>query len=161
MIGKRRIAGSLIYNPKLRNFSLKIFGQKNFFWNLITPLLKAQKAMKGDCIFCKIVRGEINSKKVYENEKIVAFHDINPQAPIHILVIPKKHIEKITDISDSEEDKEILHEIIKACKIIADQMKISERGFRIVVNTNPEGGQTVYHLHFHLLGGRQMRWPPG
>jgi histidine triad (HIT) family protein len=161
MIGKRRIAGSLIYNPKLRNFLLKIFGQKNFFWNLITPLLKAQKVMKGDCIFCKIVRGEIDSKKVYENEKIVAFHDINPQAPIHILVIPKKHIEKITDISDSEEDKEILHEIIKACKIIADQMKISERGFRIVVNTNPEGGQTVYHLHFHLLGGRQMRWPPG
>ena len=155
------IARNLIHNPKLRNFLLKIFGQKNFFWKLITPLLKAQKVMKGACIFCKIVRGEINSKKVYENEKIVAFHDINPQAPIHILVIPKKHIEKITDISDSEEDKEILHEIIKACKIIADQMKISERGFRIVVNTNPEGGQTVYHLHFHLLGGRQMRWPPG
>jgi histidine triad (HIT) family protein len=161
MIGNRRIAIGLIHNPKLRNFLLKIFGQKNFFWKLITPLLKAQKAMKGECIFCKIVRGEISSKKVYENEKIVAFHDINPQAPIHILVVPKKHIEKITDISDSEEDKEILYEIIKVCKIIADQMKIAERGFRIVVNTNPEGGQTVYHLHFHLLGGRQMRWPPG
>ncbi|MFZ8805708.1 MAG: histidine triad nucleotide-binding protein [Candidatus Calescibacterium sp.] len=117
--------------------------------------------MKTDCIFCKIVRGEMSSKKVYENEKVIAFHDINPQAPVHILVVPKKHIEKITDLEDSEEDKEILYDIIKTCKIIANQMKIAERGFRIVVNTNPEGGQTVYHLHFHIIGGRQMRWPPG
>jgi histidine triad (HIT) family protein len=153
--------GSFIHNPKMRSLLLKFFGQKNFFWKLITPLLKLQKNMKTDCIFCKIVRGEISSKKVYENEKVVAFHDINPQAPVHILVVPKKHIEKITDLEDSEEDKEILYDIIKTCKIIANQMKIAERGFRIVVNTNPEGGQTVYHLHFHIIGGRQMRWPPG
>ncbi|MDW8086670.1 MAG: histidine triad nucleotide-binding protein [Candidatus Calescibacterium sp.] len=111
------------------------------------------------CIFCKIVRGEVSTKKVYEDDSVLAFHDINPQAPVHILVIPKKHIPTFIDIN--EEDKDILMNIVNTCKKIAKDMNIDEKGFRIIINTNPHGGQTVYHLHLHMLGGRQMRWPPG
>ncbi len=109
----------------------------------------------GDCIFCKIVNGEIPTKKVYENEYVFAFHDIEPQAPIHVLIIPKKHIESVEYVED--DDYKYITEIFKAIKIIAKQLNINENGYRIVTNHKELAGQSVFHLHFHLLGGRQMK----
>lgn len=112
-----------------------------------------------DCIFCKIIRKEIPAKIVYEDDKIVAFEDINPQAPIHILLIPKEHFSTLNALP---EDKQGLvgHMFIKAREIAQDK-GIKERGYRMVLNTEKESGQEVFHIHFHLLGGRPMTWPPG
>ena len=112
-----------------------------------------------DCIFCKIVQGEIPAEKVYENEHVVAFNDLNPQAPVHILVIPKKHISTINDIS--QDDTALIGEMYLAAKQIAADQGLSERGYRTVMNCNEEAGQTVFHIHLHVLGGRAMTWPPG
>lgn len=110
-------------------------------------------------IFSKIISKEIPAKIVYEDEICLAFHDIHPQAPTHVLLIPKKEIRSMADVTP--EDKEILgHLMVKATEI-AHTLGIAERGFRLVTNTNQWGGQTVYHLHFHILGGRSMTWPPG
>ncbi|WP_139488584.1 histidine triad nucleotide-binding protein [Brevibacillus dissolubilis] len=109
-----------------------------------------------DCIFCKIVNNEIPAKKVYEDEHTVVFHDINPIAPVHLLAIPKKHIASIYDAQP--EDKELIGHIHIALQKVADEMGISESGFRIVTNKGEHGQQTVFHLHFHLIGGRQLRW---
>lgn len=111
------------------------------------------------CIFCKIVKREIPSKIVYEDDQVLAFEDIAPQAPIHILVIPKKHYSTIIDMN--ENDKELIGHIFMVIKQIAKEKSVDERGFRIVINCNSQAGQTVYHVHFHLLAGRQMHWPPG
>jgi histidine triad (HIT) family protein len=111
-----------------------------------------------DCIFCKIINKEIPSQIIYENDSVLAFNDITPQAPVHILVIPKKHIKDITSVS--EEDFDIIKEIFKVANKIAKDKGL-EDGFRIVNNCGDKGGQSVAHLHFHLLGGRQMQWPPG
>lgn len=150
---------SIIHNPKLRTIILKLFGKNQIFWKVVGYILKFLKMQGGSCVFCDIVKGNIPVKKIYEDDDVLAFHDINPQAPVHVLVIPKKHIPTFLDIKD--EDKEILTKIVSVCNKLARELKIADKGFRIVVNTNPQGGQTVYHLHFHLLGGRQMRWPPG
>lgn len=112
-----------------------------------------------DCIFCKIAAGQIPSKKVYEDDLILAFHDIAPQAPLHILIIPKKHYSTILEIEN--DDKELIGHIFLVANKIAKDMGFHEKGFRIVVNCNSDGGQTVFHLHFHLLAGRMMHWPPG
>jgi len=112
-----------------------------------------------DCIFCKIVKKEIPSKVVYEDEKVVAFHDINPQAPYHILVIPKKHLSTLLDLT--EEDKDLIGHIYQVINRLAKDLGFAERGYRVVVNCKEEAGQTVFHLHFHLLAGRTMGWPPG
>ena len=106
------------------------------------------------CIFCKIVNGEIPAKVVYEDEKVMAFHDINPQAPVHILVIPKEHIPTVNDIT--EEQKELIGHIFTVIKQIAKEMGIAESGYRVLVNCNRDGGQEIYHLHFHLLGGAPL-----
>ncbi len=111
-----------------------------------------------ECIFCKIARGEIPSKKVYEDENYLAFHDIDPQAPVHIIIIPKKHIESLNEVS--EDEKGMLGDLIILAKRLAKDLGL-EKGYRIVINTGPEGGQAVLHLHLHLLGGREMGWPPG
>lgn len=111
------------------------------------------------CIFCKIINKEIPSKIVYEDEKILAFHDINPQAPYHILVIPKKHLSTLLELS--EEDKELIGHIYLVINKIAKDFGFAERGFRVVVNCKEEAGQTVFHIHFHVLAGRPMDWPPG
>lgn len=111
------------------------------------------------CIFCNIISGNIPSKKVYEDESIFAFKDINPQAPVHILVVPKKHLVNILEIK--EEDKELIFKIHQVINKLAKDNNIAKKGFRIVLNCNREGGQTVDHLHFHLVGGRFMTWPPG
>lgn len=112
-----------------------------------------------DCTFCKIIDKKIPSKIVYEDELAFAFEDINPQAPVHTLVIPKKHIPTLLDIK--EEDGALIAHLVKVASRIARDKGIAERGFRIVTNCNPESGQTVYHIHLHVLGGRAMHWPPG
>ena len=107
-----------------------------------------------DCIFCKIIKGEIPSTKVYEDDKVLAFKDINPAAPIHVLVIPKKHIENVLEID--EENKEIASDIILAINKIARQLGIDKDGFRIINNCGKDAGQEVMHLHFHILAGGKM-----
>jgi len=109
-----------------------------------------------ECVFCSIVAGEIPSRKVFENERILAFEDINPQAPTHILLIPRKHIESLTD---GAADPELLGELVSRSAAIASERGVPE--FRLVTNTGRQAGQVVFHLHFHLLGGRRMKWPPG
>ena len=112
-----------------------------------------------DCIFCKIVKGQIPSDKVYEDDNVLAFKDINPEAPVHIVIIPKKHIVSLNDAD--KEDLEILSHILLIVKNIAAENGIAESGYRLVTNCGADGGQTVPHLHFHLLGGRNLVWPPG
>lgn len=112
-----------------------------------------------DTIFAKIIRREIPADIVYENENVLAFRDIKPQAPVHILIIPKKEIPKVTDIK--KEDSVLLGEMFQAANELADKMNISKDGFRLVLNCGNDAGQEVYHLHMHLLGGRKLSWPPG
>ncbi|KXS41117.1 MULTISPECIES: histidine triad nucleotide-binding protein [unclassified Candidatus Frackibacter] len=112
-----------------------------------------------DCLFCGIANHEIESDIIYEDEKVVAFRDIEPQAPVHILIVPKKHI--ATTLELEAEDKELIGHIYQVANQLATDEGIAEDGFRIVNNCNEDGGQTVFHLHFHLLGGRQLQWPPG
>lgn len=112
-----------------------------------------------DCIFCRIIAKKIPSKILYEDELSLAFEDINPQAPVHVLVIPKKHISTTLDIG--KDDHPLIGHLIHVANRLAKEKGIAERGFRLVMNTNPEAGQTVYHIHLHLLGGRHMHWPPG
>lgn len=111
-------------------------------------------------IFSRIINKEIPASIVFENENILAFRDINPQAPVHILIIPKIEIPKVTDIKGSEHAS-LLGEMIDAANKIAKDLNIAEDGFRLVFNCGDNGGQEVYHLHLHLLGGRKMKWPPG
>ncbi|WP_169081972.1 histidine triad nucleotide-binding protein [Paenibacillus sp. PL91] len=107
-----------------------------------------------DCIFCKIIEGAIPSKKVFENDRILAFHDIQPAAPVHILIIPKKHIPTMNDVTD--EDDPVVAELFSVARQIAKEQGIAESGYRLVNNVNSDGGQIVYHLHIHLLGGTKL-----
>lgn len=115
--------------------------------------------LKQDCIFCRIVKKEIPAKVVYEDNKILAFEDLKPQAPVHVLVIPKHHIEKVSDLNDS--NLHLVASLVMAAKDIARDRKIQDSGYRIVMNCNRDAGQEVLHLHLHLLGGRLFGWPPG
>jgi len=112
-----------------------------------------------DCLFCKIVNKEIPAELIFEDDRIVAFNDINPQAPVHILIIPKDHFASLNDIP--EEKKDLLGHILLRARQIAQNLGIQEKGYRVVLNTGKESGQEVFHIHFHLLGGRRMTWPPG
>lgn len=112
-----------------------------------------------NCIFCKIVAGEIPCEKVYEDDKVLAFRDLNPEAPKHVLLIPKLHIESISHAND--EHIALLGYIQLKAAVIAKELGIAENGYRVVNNTGKDGGQTVFHLHYHILGGRSMQWPPG
>lgn len=112
-----------------------------------------------DCIFCKIAAGEIPAKNVYESDSLLAFEDINPVAPVHILIIPKKHIETTNELA--EEDKELIGEMTLCARDLAKERKIDESGYRMVLNCMSGAGQSVYHIHLHLLGGRVFQWPPG
>lgn len=111
------------------------------------------------CLFCKIANGEIPSKKVFEDEEVLAFHDVAPQAPVHVLVVPKKHIAKISDMNS--EDELLLGRLIHAAKKVAEDQGLLEKGFRLVINNGESANQTVLHVHLHVLGGRRMGWPPG
>ncbi|MFD2171754.1 histidine triad nucleotide-binding protein [Tumebacillus lipolyticus] len=109
-----------------------------------------------DCIFCKIIAGEIPSKKIYEDDHVLAFHDINPIAPVHALVIPKKHIQSVLHIG--ADDGEIVHKIHLAIQEVAKALGVAEEGFRVITNTGAHGQQTVFHIHYHVIGGRQLHW---
>ncbi len=112
-----------------------------------------------DCLFCKIAAGEIPSNKVFEDDKVLAFYDISPQAPKHVLVIPKKHFNNLMELET--EDSELLMHVFKTITRVAGETGINKTGFRVVINTGKDGQQSVEHLHFHVLGGRMMNWPPG
>ncbi len=120
--------------------------------------IKPSTSTSSDCLFCKIVSGAIPANRVYEDELCIAFPDINPQAPTHLLIIPKRHI--ASTAKALVEDTALLGHLVAAAAEVARKEKL-ERGYRIVANTGDEGGQTVGHLHLHLLGGRHMTWPPG
>jgi histidine triad (HIT) family protein len=113
--------------------------------------------MPDDCLFCRIVRGEIPAKFVFENTDCVAFGDIDPKAPTHVLVVPREHVASLNDASGTE----MLGALFLAAAQIAKKEGIAEGGYRTVINTNRDAGQTVFHLHVHLLGGRSLAWPPG
>jgi histidine triad (HIT) family protein len=112
-----------------------------------------------NCIFCKIIAGEIPSKKLYEDDEILAFHDINPAAPVHFLVIPKKHIQNLMETETA--DTGLIGRLLFKAQELAKQQGCEAKGGRFVVNTKSDGGQTVDHLHVHFLGGRALQWPPG
>ena len=112
-----------------------------------------------DCLFCRIIKREIPGSIVYEDDRVLAFNDINPQAPTHLLIVPKRHIASLNDLQAG--DDQIVGEIVRRAAAIAQERGLAERGFRTVFNTNREAGQTVFHVHLHLLGGRALGWPPG
>ena len=111
------------------------------------------------CLFCRIINGEVPSTTLYEDESLVAFHDVNPQAPVHVLVVPRKHIATLNDLAP--EDSALVGDMLRRAAAIAKDLGIDARGYRTVFNCNREAGQSVYHIHLHLLGGRPMHWPPG
>ena len=112
-----------------------------------------------DCLFCKIIKREIPASIVYEDDRVLAFNDINPQASTHVLVVPKRHIATLNELSAG--DDQIVGEVIRRAAAIAKERGISDGGFRVVFNTNRDAGQTVFHIHLHLIGGRNLGWPPG
>jgi histidine triad (HIT) family protein len=112
-----------------------------------------------ECLFCRIVERKIQAKVILEDDLILAFDDIHPQAPVHTLVIPKKHVAGVQDCTPQDEG--LLGQLLLACSKVANIKGVTESGHRIVVNTGRDGGQTVFHLHFHVTGGRHMGWPPG
>lgn len=112
-----------------------------------------------DCLFCKMVAGDIKPDVLFENDAVLAFRDLSPQAPVHFLVIPKKHISTINDLDSADAD--LIGQMFLAAKTVAKQEGISDEGYRTVMNCNAGGGQSVFHIHLHVLGGRAMTWPPG
>jgi histidine triad (HIT) family protein len=115
--------------------------------------------LKEECIFCKIINGQIPAKTVFEDNKVMAFGDIKPQAPVHVVIIPKHHIDGLSTVSD--EHANLIGRLVMTAKHIASQMNVDQTGYRLVLNCNRDGGQEVFHLHLHMLGGRPMAWPPG
>lgn len=112
-----------------------------------------------DCIFCKIIKGDIPAKIAYRDDFTVAFHDINPQAPYHLVIVPHKHIDTLNDLH--EDDSELIGHMTQTAIKLAKQLNIADEGYRVVVNCNAGAGQSVFHIHAHLLGGRRLTWPPG
>ena len=112
-----------------------------------------------DCIFCKIISGQLPANIIYHDKLVVAFDDIYPKAPHHKLIIPKKHIATINDLE--EEDKNLIGHMVYVAKCLAKEVGVAESGYRVLMNCNADGGQAVYHIHLHLIGGRPLHWPPG
>ena len=112
-----------------------------------------------DCIFCKIAAKEIPAKVAFEDPELLAFHDIHPAAPVHLQIIPKKHIARVSDLTPETSD--LVGRLVLTANRLAREMDVAQPGYRLVINCNPAAGQSVYHLHLHLLGGRSMSWPPG
>jgi len=112
-----------------------------------------------DCLFCRIIRKEIPASLVYEDDRLLAFNDINPQAPLHVLVIPKRHVDSLNALTAADDG--LVGEMVRRGAAIAREKGFADRGFRTVFNTNAEAGQTVFHVHLHLLAGRGLTWPPG
>ena len=112
-----------------------------------------------DCLFCRIVSGGIPASKVYEDDELIAFNDINPQAPLHVLIVPKRHIPTLADLQPGDDG--LVGLLVRRAAAIAEERGYAQRGYRTVFNTNAEAGQTVFHIHLHLLAGRSLEWPPG
>jgi histidine triad (HIT) family protein len=112
-----------------------------------------------DCVFCKIIAGQIPGSLVYEDQEVAAFRDINPQAPLHVLIVPRRHIATLNDLTEA--DDAVVGSMFRAAAALAKRHGYADRGYRTVFNTNREAGQTVFHIHLHLLGGRALGWPPG
>jgi histidine triad (HIT) family protein len=113
------------------------------------------------CLFCKIINKQIKADIVYDDQEVLAFRDINPQAPHHILIIPKKHIARISDIGNNPEDQKLVGKLVAVANELARKAGVAEGGYRLVFNCNHNAGQTVFHIHLHMLGGRMLKWPPG
>jgi len=111
------------------------------------------------CLFCEIVAGRIPARQAYEDDELLAFHDINPQAPVHVLLIPKQHVTSLLDLSDAHDG--LIGKLVRTGRDLARELKLAERGFRLVLNCGDDAGYSVFHVHLHLLGGRSMSWPPG
>ncbi|MFN3650565.1 MAG: histidine triad nucleotide-binding protein [Armatimonadota bacterium] len=111
------------------------------------------------CLFCRLAAGEIPANKVLEDDHVVAFHDLHPHAPVHVLVIPRRHVENVGSAAPG--DAELLGRVLLACREVAEKLGVAESGFRVVLNTHADAGQSVDHLHAHVLGGRRLGWPPG
>lgn len=111
------------------------------------------------CVFCGIIDGKVKGNIVYRDDSVVAFKDINPKAPVHILIVPRRHIESVLDLG--KEDRELIGEVFIVASKLARDNGVAKDGFRVVVNSGPNAGQSVFHIHFHLLGGRRLGWPPG
>jgi histidine triad (HIT) family protein len=111
------------------------------------------------CLFCEIAAGRIPSKKVFEDDSVVAFHDINPQAPVHVLLVPKRHVESLLELQASDEP--MIGALVRRARLLAAELGLEPRGFRLVFNCGNDAGYSVYHVHLHLLGGRVLGWPPG
>ena len=112
-----------------------------------------------DCLFCRVVAGEIPAKIVYQDDRLVAFQDINPQAPMHVLLVPRRHVASLNDLSEA--DDALVGEMVRRAAALAKEQGYAERGYRTVFNCNADAGQSVFHIHLHVLGGRSMHWPPG
>jgi histidine triad (HIT) family protein len=111
------------------------------------------------CLFCEIAAGKVPARVAYQDEDLVAFHDVNPQAPNHVLVIPRRHITSLMDLAP--EDDALIGKLVRRARDLADELKLGDRGFRVLFNTGPDAGYSVYHVHLHLVGGRKLGWPPG
>jgi histidine triad (HIT) family protein len=109
------------------------------------------------CLFCRIANNELPSKMVHEDDRVIAFHDIAPQAPVHVLIVPRKHIATLNDVT--AEDAELLAHIFQVARNLAEQFGVAQKGYRTVFNVNAEAGQSVFHLHLHVIGGRRLSWP--
>jgi histidine triad (HIT) family protein len=118
-----------------------------------------RRTTMNDCLFCKIIAREVPGSIVYEDERVLAFNDINPQAPTHVLIVPKRHVASLGDLT--AEDDQMVGELVRRAAAIAKERGIAAGGFRTVFNTNRDAGQTVFHIHLHLIGGRRLHWPPG
>ena len=123
------------------------------------PTRSAYSVPMQDCLFCRIVAGDIPAKIVYQDDEILAFHDVAPQAPFHVLIVPRRHIATLNDIADG--DDALVGSMIRQAAALARDHGFDQRGYRTVLNCNAEAGQTVFHIHLHLLAGRRLSWPPG
>lgn len=112
-----------------------------------------------NCVFCRIIEGTLPARKLFADDRLCAFHDVNPQAPLHVLVVPRRHIATLNDLRS--EDDGLVGEMFRRASAIAAELGYADRGYRTVINCNPEAGQSVFHVHLHLLAGRRMTWPPG
>lgn len=130
--------------------------------DIIQVYQKVPEGTKGvimDCVFCRISQDKTPAKKIYQDNDIIAFHDINPQAPVHVLIISRRHLTNLLDVNS--QDESLIGRMLVVATQVAKKLNVSETGFRIVINTNKDAGQSIDHLHIHLLGGRKMQWPPG
>lgn len=115
--------------------------------------------MAPDCLFCRVAAKEVAARIAYEDTEAMAFHDVAPQAPVHLLIIPRRHVARVSDLTASEHP--LVGRLVAVANQLARELKVAEAGYRLVINCNAQAGQSVFHLHLHLLGGRPMRWPPG